>query len=87
MIGLTRLAADRYQRGINRYREGDPTRDFEGDPLVEAMDECADLWNYVNRAEKDEVLEELEAKQLRTHAHQAYRILDRAVRRRGGEHA
>ena len=53
-------ALDKWDRGITEYRDGDPSKPFVGNPLLEAIEETYDLYGYGLEAWRNGDVTELE---------------------------
>jgi hypothetical protein len=71
------LATERWQAGVDEYRDGDESRPFDGDPLQEAMEEAADLYAYSKVANEQKLISDTESDMLNVHAYEAYKIIVR----------
>jgi len=73
------LCRARHLAGLERYRAGDASRPFEGDPLEEGIQETVDLANYADAAEARGLLGPEAAESVRDLARAAYAVLRRAL--------
>ncbi len=73
------FATKAWAAGVDKYRSGDESVPFDGDPLDEALQECIDLYCYSKEALKQELINETEADILNCHAFDAYKLIRRIV--------
>jgi hypothetical protein len=69
------LATIRWQKGVDEYRGGDETLQFDGDPLQEALEETADIYAYSKVANDQGLLTNTEADQLNCLAYDAFKLI------------
>jgi hypothetical protein len=69
------LARTRWQAGVDTYRDGDESKPFEGDPLVEMTEEATDTFAYSKEGLKQGMLSDTESDMINVHAYEIYKIV------------
>jgi hypothetical protein len=72
-VTLIETARERWECGVLEHRRG--AESFQGDPLVEARAEVADLWNYVGECRRQSLIGAARCMALRVVTRAAWRLL------------